>query len=190
MNYRIAEQEGQMQAEKIRIGKKAASLLEADDIAIIDAGSTTGAFAREIPESLRLTVLCFSVNIFAELQKRKNCRIMMTGGYYHDDTTMFESIEGLQLIGKTRATKSFIGASGVSSSLGVTCTDAYQVESKKAALKSSQKKVLLADSSKFGKVQHAFFADLKDFDIVITDKDIPADYQQVINSLGIQLILV
>lgn len=188
MDYRLAEQETEMHAEKIRIGQKAASLLEPDDIIIIDAGSTAGAFAKEVPD-VRLTVLCFSQNIFVEMQRRKNCRILMTGGYYHDDTTMFESVEGLQLISKTRATKSFIAASGVSFSLGVTCTDAYQVESKKAALRSSQTKILLVDSSKFGRVQHALFAELKDFDIVITDTGISPEYQEMIKSMGIQILL-
>ncbi len=190
LDYQLPEQESRMRAEKLRIGQKAASLLKPDDIVIIDAGSTTGSLARAMPEDFKLTVLCFSLNIVAEVQKRKNCRIIMTGGYYHDDTSMFESVEGLQLISKIRATKAFIGASGVSSSLGVTCTDAYQVENKRTALRSSQTKFLLVDSSKFGKVQHAFFADLKDFDAIITDKGIPADYVEILRDAGIQLITV
>jgi DeoR family deoxyribose operon repressor len=190
MSYLLSEQKNIMKAQKVRIGKKAASLLEADDVVIMDAGSTTLAFASEIPENIKLTVLCFSLSVLAELQRRKNCRLIITGGYYHDDTTMFESVEGLQLIKKIRANKAFIAASGISSSLGVTCTDAYQVENKKAALGASQTKILLADSSKFGKVQHAFFADLKDFNIIITDSAISAEYADIVKNLGIELIIV
>jgi DeoR family deoxyribose operon repressor len=190
LDYQLDEQLAKMSSETARIARKAATLLQPDDITIIDAGSTTVALAREIPETLKLTVFCFSLNILLEVQKKKNCLIMITGGYFHDDTTMFESAEGLQLIGRIRATKAFIGASGVSSSLGITCTNPYQVENKKAALRSSQTKILLVDSSKFGKVQHAFFADMKDFDIIITDNGISPDYADLISSMNIDLMVV
>ncbi len=51
-------------------------------------------------------------------------------------------------------------------------------------------KVLLIDSSKFGVVKTAYFADLEDFDIVITDTGIPEDYEKFIQKAGITLYKV
>ena len=57
-------------------------------------------------------------------------------------------------------------------------------------MKSSDTKILLSDSSKFGKVKIAYFADLSDFDLIITDSNLDPYYQDIIRDLGLQLILV
>ncbi len=58
---------------------------------------------------------------------------------------------------------------------------------KKELLKSSIKKILLVDSSKFGQIRSVHFADLEEFDEIITDNGIPEEYREIINSLGIKL---
>jgi DeoR family deoxyribose operon repressor len=103
---------------------------------------------------------------------------------------MFESPEGINLISRTRSDKAFVSAAGVHAELGVTCANPYELETKKAILSSSKTKILLVDSSKFGKTKIAYFADLRDFDMVITDTEIPTEYSTIIKNLDITLITV
>ncbi len=188
--YLIANEETRRTREKIRIGKKAASLIEYSDTIILDVGSTTEYVAKFLREDLPVTVLCYALNILVEIYRKKHCSPIFAGGYFHDNTLMFESSEGIELINRTRADKGFISAAGFHDTLGVTCANPYEIETKKAVLHSSKTKILLIDSSKFGKTKNAYFADTGDFDMIITDSEIPEEYQESISSLGIELIIV
>lgn len=172
---------------KRKIGALAASLIDAEDTLIIDAGSTAEYFARCLPEDRDYTVLCYALNIVSETVRRKNIRTVFSGGSFHENTLMFESSEGLAMIRRFRATKAFITASGVNDRFGVTCMNPYERETKKAAIGSSMKKILLIDSSKFGMVRSDHFAELSDFDEVITDESIPGEYIEIMKTLGIKL---
>ena len=172
---------------KKRIGQLAATLIEPEDTLIIDAGSTAEYFAKCLPEDREYTVLCYALNIVSETVRRKNIRTMFSGGIFHENTLMFESSEGLSMISRYRATKAFITASGVNHQFGVTCMNPYERETKKAAIRSSMKKILLVDSSKFGTVRSDYFAELADFDEIITDEGIPEEYAEIIKKLGVKL---
>ncbi|WP_099468934.1 DeoR/GlpR family DNA-binding transcription regulator [Konateibacter massiliensis] len=176
--------------EKKRIGTFAASLIQENDILIIDTGSTTEFLARAIPSDIRTTVLCYNRNILNHLVNKENCSIIFAGGYYHANTEMFESAEGLSLISSTRANKVFISAAGVHEALGVTCANNYEIATKKAIFKSGVEKILLMDSGKFSIVKSSYFADLEDFDVIITDSGISSEWIKLIRSKHIPLHIV
>jgi DeoR family deoxyribose operon repressor len=188
--YSLIDQDICRKTEKMKIGEKAASLIEADDIIIIDAGTTTKYVAKYIPDNLPLTVLCYTLNALLELHQKNACKIIFAGGYFHKNTQMCESTEGLKLINKVRSTKSFVAAAGVSKDLGVTTPNHYEMETKTAVMSNSLSKILLVDSSKFGKISSTFYAKLSDFDVIITDAGIPVEYEQIIRDEGIILHIV
>lgn len=173
--------------QKKRIGELAATLIEPDDALIIDCGSTTEYLAKNLPGDFAYTVLCYSLNIVSEAARRKNCRLMFSGGQFHENTLMFESPEGLEMIRNFRATKAFMSASGASAQFGITCLNFYERETKKTIIKSSMKKILLIDASKFGIVRSDRFADFRDFDEIITDDGIPDKTAEAIKRMGIAL---
>jgi DeoR family deoxyribose operon repressor len=185
--YSLTEASARRRKLKMAIGSTAASLLEEGDIIIIDGGSTTEYLAKTIPDNLQLTVLCWALNILVEVHRREACSLVFAGGSLHENSLVFESREGVQMINRYRANKAFISASGVSEKLGVTCTNAYEIEVKKASIQSSLERILLVDSSKFGTIQPAYFADLSEFSTVVTDGGIPPEYAEHIHNLGLNL---
>ena len=188
--YQIESAETRFTREKVKIGKKAASMVRANDTIIIDVGSTTEYIAKFIQDDLPVTILCYALNVLVDIYRKKGSHPIFAGGYFHENTLMFEGTEGINLIQKTRADKSFISAAGFHESLGVTCPHHYEVETKRAVIKSSNVKILTMDSSKFGKAKAAHFAEMKDFDIVITDSGLSETYREIIREAGIELILV
>lgn len=176
--------------KKMRIGSFAASLVCENDILIIDTGSTTEFLANGLASNLKATVLCYNRNILNHLVDKQNISIIFAGGYYHENTEMFESVEGLSLISHTRANKVFISAAGVHETLGVTCANNYEIATKQAIFKSGVEKILLIDSSKFSIVKSAYFANIEDFDQIITDHDINSEWIQQIQSKNIKLHIV
>ena len=51
-------------------------------------------------------------------------------------------------------------------------------------IQSSMRKILLVDSSKFGIVRSDYFAELSDFDEIITDSDLSDEHAEIIKGMG------
>ncbi|MDR1482213.1 MAG: DeoR/GlpR family DNA-binding transcription regulator [Synergistaceae bacterium] len=174
--------------EKERIGAYAASLVEEDDCIIIDNGTTTERLARNLPPNLRITVLTTNLNIINCLCNNPNVSLILSGGYFHNDTTLFESQEGVSLINKTRANKVFVSTSGVHQTMGVTCANSYELTIKRAILESGANRILLTDSSKFGLIRTTFFAKLEDFDKIVTDRNLSGEWADSIRDQKTELV--
>jgi DeoR family deoxyribose operon repressor len=188
-HYSLAEAGAHRAEEKRRIGRRAAALIQPQDIVIVDSGSTTECLVKAIPDGLPLTLICFSLNVLVAAHYNKECRIVFAGGVLHENTLMFESPEGAQLIRRYRANKAFLSASGVSDRLGVTCANSHEVETKKAAIASSLERILVADSSKFGRIHPSHFAELSDFSILVTDAGLPAESAESLRASGVEVLI-
>lgn len=188
-DYNILLEQTKMDKEKELIGKCAASLISSGDLITIDTGSTAERLVKYIDPNINLTVLCYNFNVLAQLTQRPNISVIMAGGYYHTKDQTFESEEGRNLIRRLRSNKLFISASGIHKTLGMTCSNDYEVLCKRAILESSLTKILVADSSKFDKVCTAYFADLNVVDMIITDEGIPQEWQEHCQSIGVQVLI-
>lgn len=189
-DYQLRSEKVKMNAEKDRIGKYAATLVEPGDVIIIDNGSTTDKLTKYIPNDINITVLCYNFNVLEQLVKKQYINIILAGGYYHRNDQMFESPHGINLIENIRATKLFISAHGIHKKLGMTCGNSYEVSTKRAILQSAETKILLADSSKFGRVRTAYFAQLNEIDAIVTDSGITQEWREFIEDIGITLYIV
>lgn len=188
--YAIDTELIQRTEQKRRIAQKAVSLIESHDVILIDTGSTTGFIVDYIPEDRDLTIYCYALNIINSACAKEFLNVVACGGYFHKNTRMFESEEGSSLIKKTKINKAFMAARGVTDTVGITTAEPYEVNIKKAALSVSEQKILLVDSSKFGKAWYAKYADLKDIDIIITDTDIKEEHRRMIEEKGLTLYIV
>jgi len=175
--------------EKINIAKEAAKLIEPEESVMIDSGSTTTYLCREIDNDFFFTAICWALNILVVLSSKQNCRLVSYGGYFHPETRLFENPYPSEFIKYTRASKAFISAGGIHPDLGVTCPLSYEFETKRVAIESSKTRILLIDSSKFGKICSTHFSNVEDFDIIVTDKGVDENYQREIAAKGVKLIL-
>ncbi len=189
IDYLIQKQKMLHKEEKLAIAKSAAALISENETIMLDSGTTIFYLSKEIPNEFSLTTICWSLNIIEVLTKKQKCNMIASGGIYHHETQMFESLQGLDLVKNTRASKAFISAGGVHKDLGVTCPFPYEAETKRAAIKSSMTNILLVDSSKFNKVCTGHLGDITDFDIVITDHNISDEYREFLLEKGVSLII-
>ena len=187
--YSLAEAGGRHTEEKRRIGRLAASMIEPEDVIIVDSGSTTEWLVRSLPTEIPLTLLCFALNILVEAHRHSGCRLVFAGGALHENTLMFDSPEAVELVRRYRANKAFISASGISERLGVTCSNTYETRLKQAAIESSLTRILVADSSKFGRIQPAYFAEIEEFEVLVTDRGIDAEHAEAVRQAGLRLEL-
>lgn len=188
--YNLNEETKIKNDAKKAIGRFAASLIEPNDCIIFDTGSTTDTIIPHIDPALKLRILCFNFNILNQAQQNPNNIISFAGGYYHPETQMFESAQGIDFIHSFRANKVFISAAGIHEKLGITCVNNYEVPTKRAILQASNERILVADSGKFGNIHTAYFCDLSDIDTIITDNALSKEWISLIENRGIRLYLV
>ena len=189
-NYHLVLEKAVNNPEKELIGRAAARLVRPGDTIIVDIGTTTEHLARHIPHNYPITAVCLTINVLFEVYKKNVETLIMSGGYYHTNTQLFESQEAVTLIRRTRANKYFMSAAGISRELGLTCINQYEVSMKQACIDSSLQKILLADSSKFGQVRPAYFASFEKIDTVITDNGISHEWVNIMEDMGIAVQVV
>lgn len=170
--YSVTTERQNMQAEKERIGRLAATLIEPEDAILIDTGTSTEQVLNYIPNGMPLTIMGYNLNTLIAIKDRENTNIYFGGGYYHHNTQMFESQETTALIGRLCINKFFASAAGISDKGAVSCIEQHELPTKQSGLRSSATRILLADSSKFGKIRPCMFATLHDFDVIVTDHGI------------------
>ncbi|TAH59074.1 MAG: DeoR/GlpR transcriptional regulator [Gottschalkiaceae bacterium] len=189
-DYDLHSESVKQSLEKLKIGQFAASLIEPNDTIIIDTGTTTEQIAHYLPTNMPITVLCYNMNTLLAISNKPNINIILAGGYYYKNTQLFQSPEGVRMIRRIRANKAFLSASGVSQKLGATCVEQIEVDTKVAAINSSLSKILVCDSSKFDKIGPSYFAQITEFDTIITDSSISSDWIEYLDNSSIKLYAV
>lgn len=161
-----------------------------NDIVLIDTGSTTECMLKHLNLDFPITVVGYTLNTMVACQNRSNISLICGGGFYHRNTELFDSPEGVALISRLNINKCFMAAAGVTSKGNLSCIEPYEFMYKKAAINSSSTRILLVDSSKFGKMRPCMFSNLSDFDMVITDSDIGGNWISLFEQSNLKYIIV
>ncbi|MFE9243295.1 DeoR/GlpR family DNA-binding transcription regulator [Nocardiopsis sp. NPDC006938] len=158
-----------MTQEKERIAKAALAELPDEGAILLDAGSTTGRLAEQLPTDRELTVVTNSLSIALTLTPRTNVNLMLLGGRLRTRTQASVESWALRALAECYVDVAFMATNGVSVERGLTTPDPAEAEVKRAMIASSRRAVLLADHTKVGNDHFARFAAVEDLDLVITD---------------------
>ncbi len=186
--YLISAENNRQIEEKRKIGKLAAQFVKTGDTIFLDCGSTTPFVVDFLPDELEFTAVCNSLNVFLKLQQKPHCNVILCGGTYHRKNMVFESNAETSILDTVRVSKAFISAAGVSDRCGVTCFNFHEVDVKKQVMQRSQNKFLLVDHTKFDEVRPAYFAELGDFNFILSDHQLNRKYEQLIRERGVALV--
>ncbi len=176
--------------EKQNIARRANDLLVPGDVIFLDSGTTVQQLAECLRPEDEYTIISCSFNTLSVITKLPGCTVIFPGGIFSPRSLVFSGPEAINVIRKYRASKAFIGATGYEIKHGLTCGYVEDYPLKQAIMESSVERILLLDSSKFGKVSICNFAQMQDFSCVISDEKIPEDYAQDIRAHGPELLLV
>lgn len=170
-DYVLEKEADHHSAAKIAACGKAMKLIEQDDTIFIDCGTTTPRLAALIPAEMRMTAICYSLNVAEILSRRQNTRLILLGGLFHPAAASFSGEAALEQLQRLSINKAFISAGGVHMTRGVTCSHFHEVPVKQAAIARAVESYLVVDSSKFGKVRAAHFAEADAFTSIVSDQD-------------------
>ena len=187
--YSVEEEKASHFEEKQAIGRLAASLAGSGQVIYVDIGTTTVNILSHLPTEQNNTVIVSTENALREIQRLGLRSYIVTGGHLDPESGVYVGRSGLNVLKEYAVNLAFISAAGIDERLGVTCINEFEVPIKQTALDRAAVKCLVADSSKFGTVRMHSFGDIDDFDIVVTDSDLPVKWQELLRGRGIRLYL-
>ena len=189
-NRSVNEKEKLYREEKKLIGKAAASLITKDDSVIIASGTTVLAMARSIRPIHKLTVISASLQVSEILGSNEAIEIVQLGGSLRHSSLSTVGKYAEAPLADFSCSKLFLGVDGIDLEFGITTTDIREADLNKAMMRSAQKTIVLADSSKFRRRGFSKIANMDEIDLIITDSRISDKLAQRIESLGIELTIV
>ena len=94
------------------------------------------------------------------------------------------------ILGELHLDKAFMGTIGFSGKEGLTTTDPSEAYTKELVMQQARQVIVLADSSKAGKVAFAHAGKLDEVDVLITDSKISQDIARELGEKKIKMVRV
>lgn len=155
-------------SEKERIGKAASKLIKDGDSVIIDSGSTAYQIIPNILEK-EIMVITNDVKIAYKLALDSKAKVLVSGGYVENSVYALLGQTSEKFFKNTHAKYAFIGFDGMDIEYGASVRSFTEMPIRKAMIDASDIAIAIIDSSKFEQKMLVKFADVEDFDYIITD---------------------
>lgn len=177
-------------AEKMRIGAAAAKLLQPNDSILIASGTTVQAFARNIQPKENLTVITSALNVALELIHHPEIEIVQLGGLLRKSSSSVTGPYAENILTDFSCSKLFLGVDGIDLDFGLTTANVMEAHLNREMISASQKTIVLADSTKFGRRGFGKICGFEDIDEIITDRAISDYTGKTLEEMGIKLTIV
>jgi DeoR family transcriptional regulator of aga operon len=179
--------------EKLRIARAAAELVSTGESILVDVGTTAAAFAAHLvarPDLGELNVITNGISIALALEAaHPRFSIVVTGGTLRPKQhSLVDPLAGSFL--KTLSVDTvFLGCNGIHPSAGVTNINLPEANVKRAMIESSQRCVVMADSSKVGTRTLASVCSIDTVDVLVTDSDVRDTDVDWLRERGVDVII-
>lgn len=175
------------------IGKQKIAALISDMIKdgeriILDASSTAVAIAKAIKDKKDITIITNSLEIAIELLDAPNCAVISTGGIASSGSLALVGTLTDKALRSYYVDKAIVSSKGIDLEAGFTDSDERHGNNKLTMLGCANKKIVAVDSSKFEKIAFFKIGDLKDIDIIVTDKKPDMKWLQKFEELHVECI--
>ena len=162
--------------EKIMIGEAAEKLIGEGDTLYLDSGTTVmrlcSAMARAaVANGEKYSSVTVFTNSLANLNLLKDhMNVCLIGGEYRPHRQDFCGYLTDEVIKRLHFSKCFVGADGFAVANGLTASDFDTARINQLVVAGSDKRILLADTSKAGKASVIHYAPIESVDTLVTNK--------------------
>ncbi len=177
------------QAEKSRVGAKAAELLEDNETVFFDCGSTILEMVKAVDPKCRFTCITNSLAVANAMCDKPQVEVIILGGAVnvHD-----KSVTGSMAINNLREfhiDRYFLGAAGVSEDKGVTGFNLNLIEVRRRVVELCNQVTVIVDTAKFSKTGMSRVMSIDTVDRIVTNSEVPQEVQQMLENHNVELIL-
>jgi DeoR family transcriptional regulator of aga operon len=186
LNYKRADNF----AEKRAIALEAATHVGGALVIGMTGGTTVSEFARSLSQRSNLTVVTNALNIAIDLLPNQGLRVFIAGGEVRSSSEEAVGPTAEAFLTGYNIDVAFLGVDGVDPRAGCTNYDPVGARVNRAMGERARTVVVLADSTKIGRVTLAPVCTMSEVDVLITDTGASADAVEQIRSSGCRVILV
>jgi DeoR family transcriptional regulator of aga operon len=186
----VNEKEKISVSEKSDIAKTAAGLIKDNDSIMIASGTTVQQLAKSITNKGSLNVITSSLNVSLELLNHQNIEVIQLGGNLRHSSSSVTGHYAQHILEHISCNLLFLGVDGIDIEYGCTTTSLEEALLNQKMMEASQRTIILADSSKFGKKSFGRICGLEQVDQIITDSAISPNLAKKIQDLGVKLSIV
>jgi len=171
--------------QKQDIGWAAAQLIHDNERIILDAGTTTQQIIRHLTGRTGLTILTNNLPVAEELAHATGFDTILLGGSLKQRELCTVGPMVTQALAQFAVDKFFLSVAGFSLAGGATDPDWREVEVKQAMIRSARQVILVADSSKFGRIHLVKITSLSAIHTLVTDNNLPETALRELETAGI-----
>jgi DeoR family transcriptional regulator, fructose operon transcriptional repressor len=176
--------------EKARIASRAIEHLGDARTIFLDEGFQTQLLAARLPESADITVVTSSLPIANILAPRRDVQVIILGGRVRGNTLGVVDHWAADMLRGFNIDLAFIGANGVSVEHGLSTPDPAVAIVKTAAVRASRRRIFVGAHHKFSSRTFVRFAEVRDFDLMITGRELTGSLAGLITAGGAHLLRV
>ncbi|OBJ40030.1 transcriptional regulator [Mycolicibacterium mucogenicum] len=170
-------------AQKHRIAAAAADLLHGAETVYLDEGFTPRLIAEQLADQ-ELTVVTSSLLAAEALAHSSTATVMLLGGRMRGRTLATVDNWAVERLRSLVIDVAYLGTNGITPEHGLTTPDPAVAAVKQTAVSVAMRRILVAADSKFGETSFCRFADVSDFDAIVTGTELPAAEAARYEALG------
>ncbi len=179
-----------LMAEKNRIARAAAALVNDGDNIMIEAGTTTALIPQFLLGKHDIRIVTNSTLILPSARTNPAIRVTLVGGEFSAATESVVGPISLEQLEDFHVRLAFVGTDGFTMANGLTTHLVEGAEIVRKMAERSDSTILVADSSKYGKRGFVKVLPLTAVEKVITDKKLAGEAFQELKQMGLEVILV
>lgn len=153
----------------------------------IDAGSTTMAFARMLPDA-NYFILTNAPHMALELISHPSTTVLLTGGTLNRDNLTLSGAKSVELVSSVNIDLAIMATSGYSLSGQFTSGNFDETELKRLVIRKAHTTIMLMDSSKIGNNMPFTFAHMSDIDYLVCENNLPKEIAQEAAQCGTVIV--
>ena len=176
-------------AEKQRIARCAADLVQEGDFIALDVGSSTFELARRLVERRNLTVITPSLWIANVLANLPGLRLILPGGIVRTGESSMIGELSHRALEMFHVDRLFLGVGGIDSTAGLTEYNWDDTLVKQAMLKTAKQVIALADASKFERIATVKIAPLAALDMLVTNQEPPTALADALQDADVKIVV-
>lgn len=174
--------------EKLRIGKKCGEIIRDGESVFLDGGTTTLQVAKNIKQKEGLTVITNSIYVINELANT-NIEILVIGGKLRNQERAISGAVAMLDVSNFHVHTAVLGAGAISVDRGVSDYNVDEAFMRKKIIETARRKIVVADSSKFGFDLLVHVCDLSAVDTLITDQGLDEETKLALGKMDTELLL-
>lgn len=186
----VLQRIGEHAEQKRLIARAAAEMVQDGDTIFLGSGSTILYMLPFLESRKRVTIISNSLPVINKLTEFPDCKTVVVGGFIRKSELSLLGYISVHTLEELRADKVFLGAEAIHPAHGLTNSYLEETMTDRAIVKISSRVILLADASKFNRVNASFWGPLSIIDVLITDWVADSDTLRQIRTGGVDVRVV